>query len=177
MRSATEWLRGSGSPADHLISTLCLKQGEQEQAPQGHNHSGFEYLQGWWFHNLSEQPVALFDHSHDKESFSQVWTEFFMVYPLLLVLSEDVTGRSLASSSLLCPIKCLYTLVRSFLSLLSSRVNISSSSRQISDAPHLSLPLWLFAGLIPACPYLFCDGEPRMELSFGGVLEMYKYKF
>lgn len=36
-----------------------------------------------------------------------------MIYALLLVISQDTTAKNLAPPSLLCPIKYLYTLVRS----------------------------------------------------------------
>lgn len=45
---------------DHLVSTLCSKQGELEQVAQGYLRFHFEYP------STSEQPVPVFDHSQSK---------------------------------------------------------------------------------------------------------------
>lgn len=63
-----EWLRLEGTSGDPLVKPLS-KQGQEQQAAQGRVQSAFEYLQGRRLHNLSGQPVPVFDHLHSELHF------------------------------------------------------------------------------------------------------------
>lgn len=82
--------------------------------------------------------------------------------PFPLVLSLDIIEKSLAPS-LNPPFKYLYTLERSPLSLLFSRL-ISLSSLNLSSQERCSSPsrLWPFVGLSSPRPCLPCTGESRI---------------
>lgn len=47
------------SESQNSPTLLCLKQGHLEQVAQNCVLLGFEHLQEWRIHNLSEQPAAL----------------------------------------------------------------------------------------------------------------------
>lgn len=66
-----ERLRLEGTSGDPLVQPLS-KQGQEQQTAQGHVQSAVEYLQGWRFHNLSGQPVPVFDHLHSEFYFFNV---------------------------------------------------------------------------------------------------------
>lgn len=44
------------------------RQGQLEQVAQDHAQLGYQYLQGWRLHILSEQSVPVFEHPHSKKS-------------------------------------------------------------------------------------------------------------
>lgn len=91
---------------------------------------------------------------------------------LPLVLSLRTTEKSLPSSSLLPPMRYLYTLIRSpepF--LLQGEQSWPSASPRKTDAQSPQSPLWWpFTGAIPACPCLPCAGEPTTGPSIPGGL-------
>ena len=83
-----------------------------------------------------------------SQCFLMIWWKLlcFSLCPLPLILSLGTTERSLAPSSLCPPFSHLYTLTRSPLSLLSSRLN-SPSSLYLSSEERYSGPLVLFLAL------------------------------
>lgn len=107
-----EWLRWEGTSGNHLLQPLS-KQGQAQQDAQGHVQSASEYLQEQRLHNLSGQPVPVFDHLHSELHFLMYkWIFlYFNLCSCLFITSLGTTGKSLAPSSLL-PIRHLYTLSR-----------------------------------------------------------------
>jgi len=149
----TEWLRLEGTSGDHLIWCPCSKQGQLEQVAQSHVQLGFEYLQGWGLHNISQQPFPVSEHLH---SLIFKWDFlYFSLCPLPLVFSLGTSEKSLALP-LLPPIGYLYTLIRSplrlFLTMLSNPSSLSLSSYGRCSSP--------FSGLTPVCPCLYCARVP-----------------
>lgn len=71
---------------------------------------------------------------------------FFNLYGLFLVLSQGTTEKSLALTSSLSPVKCLYILIWSLLSLLFSRLN-RLSCLSPSSWEKCSNPLIILANL------------------------------
>ena len=108
--------------------TTCSEQGQQEQYAQGHVQLGFEYLQhGDSTNSRSNLFQCLTTLTSKKFVLTFKWN--FLYFNLCfspLVLLLHIT-KSLTLSSLLAPIRHLYTLVRSCLSLLFSRLNSPSS--------------------------------------------------
>lgn len=47
-----EYLSLEGISGDHWCQVCCTKEGQPEQAPQGHVQSGVNYLQGWTLNSL-----------------------------------------------------------------------------------------------------------------------------
>lgn len=88
-----------------------------------------EYLQGQRFHNLSGKSLTVLSCPQSENVFLDVWGEppVFLFVP---IISSPVTGtddKSLTSSSLHPPFRCLYTLVGFPQSYLFSILNGPSS--------------------------------------------------
>lgn len=131
----------------------------------------FEYLQGWRFHNLSGQPLALFDHHYSGKKTKQFFKEiplYFNFYLLPLVFSLVFTKKNLA-------LLYLYPTIRYLWMLLRSRAHAHSLSLFLSNTKQLQLShlvfvrqilhpkssLWPFAGLAPLWLSLSSPGESR----------------
>lgn len=102
----TELWRLARTPGDCLSPLLSLG-GSAGQVNQGCVHLGFVYLQEWRVHNLSGQLVP-----EKKRSFFLCLGGIFGLCPLPFLLALCTTGKSLAPSFSLFPIKYLYTFVR-----------------------------------------------------------------
>lgn len=66
-----EWLRLEGTSGVPLVPPLS-KQGQAEQVAQDHVQSAPEHLQEQRLHNLSGQPVPVFEHLHSELHFYNV---------------------------------------------------------------------------------------------------------
>lgn len=108
-----EQLRLEGTSRDCLVQSLCLDWGQLRQTARGCIQSGFDYLQWWGCHNLSGQPVLMFDsdkfiHSLRVNEFLlmfQMKFLYFSLFPMPFVLELGTSEKSLASFSLLPPIR------------------------------------------------------------------------
>lgn len=86
----TEWLGLLGSSSDICSSFAALRCSEPCLR-------GFEYLQGWRFHNLSGHPIPVFDHPQSKKVFL-VFQWYTSQFPRLYVWSK-LPGEILPSPS------------------------------------------------------------------------------
>lgn len=77
----------AGTSGDHLLRPPCSKQDQLQQITLNGVQWGFEYQQGWRLHNLTAQPVSVFDHSHSKKNLPCVLS----LHPLPVILSQGTT--------------------------------------------------------------------------------------
>lgn len=124
---------------------------------------------------LSGQPVLVFRHSCSKKCFLMFKENslYFSLCPLHHVISAGTTEKSLAPSSLLPPIRCLYTLQWDSQSLLFLRLHNPSSLILFSYLQTLNILCGL-CWMNTIKPYLSSTREPRTRHS---TLDMVSIKF
>lgn len=146
-------------------STTLLCQDLVEQLVNEHFWLCFEYLyRCLWLHNVSGNPVPLYDHPQ--------WKQYFVVsqnliFKIVLIASCLVSGLCWEEFGFLFFIASHQVLIHIdgiSLSLLSFRLN-SPISPSIFSHEKCYCPLsssWPCAGLAPVSPYLSCTGEARI---------------
>lgn len=121
----TEWLKPM-EPLNIIGPSPLLKRGHLETIAQDHVRMAFEDLQEGRPYNLSGQHLPVLGHPHSEKVLLDVQIQLlvFNLCPLLLFLSLNKTEKNLAPVSLHPAFR--YTLVRSALNLLFSRLNSTS---------------------------------------------------
>jgi len=125
----TEWLTMEGTFWRSCGPTTLLNQGHLETVSQDHVQMAFEYLQGWRTHSLRRRLCQWSVTLTVKKCFLTLTKNLlcFDFCQLPMVLPLGTTEKNLAPSSLHLHFRNLYTLLRSPLGLLSSRLNSPSS--------------------------------------------------
>lgn len=157
-----------------ILKPLVHRQLKEEDVLQNHRIVGvgkdlrssgsaplLKYLQRWRLYNLSVHDLCHWPHSEWKNvSCCSEGTSCFSLCPLPLLLSLSSTEIRLNLFSLHLPLRYLYTLMTSPLSL-SPGWTVSAlsafSHRKVVLVPQSSW--WLCTGMSLECSNLFCTGK------------------
>lgn len=106
----------------------CSEHGQLQQVTQDYVQSDFEQVQGWWLHSSSWQPAPVFSHLHSKKVSSKYSSHVSYFAPCPFPEYHWSKSASIFFIPHHFSIRYLYTLTRSFTSLLLSNLTAPSLS-------------------------------------------------
>lgn len=110
---------------------------------------------------VSRKPNYLHSKKRKKKSFCLIVILCFDFCPLILVLTQSTTEKTVVLSSLLLPFRHLYTLRRPSETSLFKAEQYQQSQPLFVDKHSCSFKIfWASAELIPVCPHFSPSGDP-----------------